>query len=224
MTLPKIKVAAVHAGPVFLDRAATRREALHWGAIGFAMIAVMLALPLLLFAVLSKLKLGFWIWSYYVPYEELWQAFGSGDLRRIYEAPLLAVNVTSGFVIANMFTYKLGHTAVSILVAVLVVLLLRRQVAQPACATRGAVISLGGATGGVFAATAASASAALSGCCGSAMAGGLVALAGLGAVAGAATADVAAWIQPALAVALGAWLWVDRRKLPAVVTPSPTTR
>lgn len=201
-----------------------RREALRWGAIGFATIAVMLALPLLLFALLSKLKLGFWIWSYYVPHEELWQAFGSGDVRRIYEAPLLAVNVTSGFVIANMFTYRLGHTAVSILVSVLVVLLLRRQLARSACATRGAALALGGATGGVFAVTAASASAALSGCCGSAMAGGMVALAGLGAVAGAATADIAAWTQPVLAVALGAWLWAGRRKVLAAVRPAPATR
>jgi hypothetical protein len=203
--------------------AAPQREALRWGAIGIAMIATMLALPLLLFALVSKIKLGFWIWSYYIPYEELWQAFGSADLRRIYEAPLLAVNVTSGFVIANMFTYRLGHTVVSILVAVLVVLLLRRQLAQGGCATRGAAISLGGATGGVFAVTAASASAALSGCCGSAMAGGMVALAGLGAVAGATTADIAAWVQPALAVALATWLWLPgqrQERAPSAAAPA----
>ena len=83
MAVPRFKLAA---GPPMAGArviaAAGRRQALGWGAIGIAMAAVMLALPLLLFALLSKLKLGFWIWSYYVPYEELWQALASGTRAR----------------------------------------------------------------------------------------------------------------------------------------------
>src|SRR5882672_2290045 len=128
-----------------------------WSVAAVTAAAAMLALPLALFAALSYWKLGFVSWSYYLPYEQFGQDFGSGDPGKLYRAPLLAINVTSGFVIANMFTYTLGHTAATLMLVALVLgylgLALRRA--------RECVAPVGGATAGVFMATAASSSAAL---------------------------------------------------------------
>jgi hypothetical protein len=192
--------------------------AFRWTLAGTALAVVMLALPLLLFAALSYWKLGFVNWSYYVPYEEFGQGLASGALRKLYYAPLIAVNVTSGFIIANMFTYTLGHTLVTLLLTVLVLAYhgsaLRRA---RACAARVSATPAGGAAAGVFAATAASSSAALTGCCGAGMAGGLVALAGFGTATGAWAADAATIAQALLVAALGAALihaWQRERQAP----------
>jgi hypothetical protein len=178
-----------------------------------AAAAAMLALPLVLFAVLSYWKLGFVSLSYYVPYEQFGQDLASGDVGRLYRAPLVAINVTSGFVIANMFTYTFGHTAATLLLVALVVLHVAAALRRAReCAMRMPAAPLGGATAGVFAATAASSSAALTGCCGAGMAGGIVALAGLGSAAGVWMADAATYGQALLVAGLGAtWLVAQRR-------------
>jgi hypothetical protein len=156
-------------------------------------------------------------WSYYVPYEEFWQGLASAKLGKIYYAPLVAVNVTSGFVIANMFTYTLGHTLVTLALVTLVMaylgLALRRA---RACAATVSATPVGGATAGVFTATAASSSAALTGCCGAGMAGGIVALAGLGSATGAWMSDLATWAQFLLVVGLGIALVISFRRKPNV--------
>lgn len=182
--------------------------AFRWTLGGAALTTMMLALPLLIFAALSYWKLGFVNWSYYVPYEEFGQGLASGLLRKIYYAPLIAVNVTSGFVIANMFTYTLGHTLVTLLLTVLVLAYFGSALRRArACAARVSTTPAGGAAAGVFAATAASSSAALTGCCGAGMAGGLVALAGFGTATGAWAADAATIAQALLVAALGAALF-----------------
>ena len=79
-------------------------SSIRWGAFGAALLLLMLALPLALFALVSYFKLGFMSLSWYVPYEEFGQSLASGELHRIYYAPLAAINTTSGFVIATMFT------------------------------------------------------------------------------------------------------------------------
>ncbi len=190
-----------------------RSAAFRWTAGGVALVAVMLVLPLLLFAGLSYWKLGFLNWSYYVPYEEFGQSLAAGDLRKIYYAPLIAINVTSGFVIANMFTYTLGHTLVTLLLVALVLLYVAGALRRArACAGRVSATPAGGAAAaGVFAATAASSSAALTGCCGAGMAGGLVALAGFGSVVGAWAADAASYAQGLLVLGLGVALVRGRR-------------
>jgi hypothetical protein len=220
MSYSKVKGAATHVTPVFLDRggeimtALGQSAAFRWTAGGAALVAVMLVLPLLLFAGLSYWKLGFLHWSYYVPYEEFGQNLAAGDLRKIYYAPLIAVNVTSGFVIANMFTYTLGHTLVTLLLVALVLLYVAAALRRArVCAARVSATPAGGAAAaGVFAATAASSSAALTGCCGVGMAGGLVALAGFGSVAGAWAADAASYAQGLLVLGLGVALIRGRRK------------
>jgi hypothetical protein len=177
-------------------------------------VALLLALPLALFALVSYWKLGFFNFSYYVPYEAFWQNLSSGSAGRIYNAPLVAINVTSGFLIANMFTYTLGHTLTSTVLAVLVVwhveLALKR--ARECDSVRVPAASVGGATAGVFAATAASSSAALTGCCGAGMTGGIVALAGLGSAAGAWMSEVATWAQFLLVVGLAVALVLALRR------------
>lgn len=200
-----------------------RSAALRWTTGGTALLAVMVVLPLLLFAWLSHWKLGFLNWSYYVPYEELRQSLAAGDLRKLYYAPLIAVNVTSGFVIANMFTYTLGHTVVTLLLVALVLLYVAAALRRSrACASsRASAAPAGGAAAaGVFAATAASSSAALTGCCGAGMAGGMVALAGFGSVAGAWAADAAGYGQALLVVGLSVAL--VRGRLRERGAPTPT--
>jgi hypothetical protein len=184
----------------------------RWLAAGMALLVLMLGLPLLLFAWLSYWKLGFVSWSYYVPYEEFWQGLASAKLGKIYYAPLVAVNVTSGFVTANMFTYTLGHTLVTLALVALVMAYLAaalRRSRQCAAAVRAPA---GGATAGVFTATAASSSAALTGCCGAGMTGGIVALAGLGSATGAWMSDAATWAQFLLVVGLAVALAITFRR------------
>jgi hypothetical protein len=177
------------------------------------LLTLMLALPLVLFALVSYHKLGFMNLSWYVPYEEFGQCLASGELGRIYNAPLAAINTTSGFLIATMFTYTLGHTLVSIVLTVLVFLHIRLLARRTACQPRGLTASVGGATAGVFATTAAASSTALTGCCASGMAGGMIALAGAGSITGAWVSDAATYAQALLVVGLAvAFLIVNRRE------------
>ena len=190
-----------------------------WVTASTTLLVVMLALPLLLFAGLSYWKLGYVSWSYYVPYEEFWQGLWTSELRKIYYAPLLAVNVTSGFFIANMFTYTLGHTLVTALLVVLVLLHVAaglrraRQYHAPVSAA-----TVGCATAGVFMATAASSSAALTGCHGAGTGGGIIALTGLGSVAGAWMSDAATVAQFLLVVGLAVLLVITTRRERRVAT------
>jgi hypothetical protein len=188
----------------------------RWLAAGTALLVLMLGLPLLLFAWLSYWKLGFVSWSYYVPYEEFWQGLASAKVGKIYYAPLVAVNVTSGFVIANMFTYTLGHTLVTVALVTLVMAYLALVLRRARECTTAVGAPVGGATAGVFTATAASSSAALTGCCGAGMAGGIVALAGLGSAAGAWMSDAATWAQFLLVVGLAVALVISSRRKPNV--------
>lgn len=197
-----------------------KRDALVWSSVGVALLALMLALPLLLFAWISYVKLDFVSWSYYVPYEEFFAAFASGSLHKIYDAPLAAVNVTSGFVIANMYTYTLGHTLATAVLAVLLVRFARSYSAMRSGA-RGTGATFGGTTSGVCMVTAASSSTALAGCCGAHI-GGMIALAGFGTIAGAWLNHVAIWAQLALIVLFGALLWRMRgaRRAPSDAVPA----
>jgi len=188
----------------------------RWSVLGAALLVLMLALPLALFALVSYLKLGFMSLSWYVPYEEFWQSLVSGDAGRIYHAPLAAINTTSGFVIATMFTYTLGHTLVSTVLAALVLLHIRLLVRRAVRQTRGLGASVGGAAAGVFATTAAASSTALTGCH-AGMAGGMIALAGAGSVAGAWLSDAATYAQALLVAGLAvAFLIANRRQRPGI--------
>lgn len=183
----------------------------RWSALGAALAVLMLALPLALFALVSYFKLGFVSLSWYVPYEEFGQSLASGDIGRIYNAPLAAINTTSGFLVATMFTYTLGHTLVSVILAVLVLLHIRLLARRTACQSRSVTASVGGATAGVFATTAAASSTALTGCCAAGMTGGMIALAGAGSIAGAWLSDAATYAQALLVVGLAvAFLVVNR--------------
>jgi len=183
-------------------------------AITCAVIALLLILPLALFTLFSWIKLSFVNFSYYVPYEEFWQSVTSWNPHKLYAAPLIAINITSGYTIANMFTYTLGHTLTSVILAVLVVwhvaLAIRR--ARGCRVPRIQATSIGGATVGAFAATAASSSAALTGCCGAGMAGGIIALAGFGSTIGAWMSEVGTWFQFALVLLLAVGLIAIKHK------------
>ena len=189
---------------------------IRWGALGAALLVLMLALPLALFALVSYFKLGFMSLSWYVPYEEFGQSLASGDIGRIYYAPLAAINTTSGFVVATMFTYTLGHTLVSSVLTALVLLHIRLLARRAVCPTRGLGASVGGAAAGVFATTAAASSTTLTGCH-PGMAGGMIALAGAGSVAGAWVSDAATYAQALLVAGLAvAFLIANRRQRPGI--------
>ncbi len=189
---------------------------IRWGALGAALLVLMLALPLAVFALVSYHKLGFMSLSWYVPYEEFAQSLASGDIGRIYSAPLAAINTTSGFVIATMFTYTLGHTLVSTVLAALVLLHIRLLARRAVWQSRGLGASVGGAIAGVFATTAAASSTALIGCH-AGMGGGMIALAGAGSVAGAWVSDAATYVQALLVAGLAvAFLIANRRQLPGI--------
>ncbi len=181
---------------------------LRWTACGAVLTAALLAAPLLLFAWLSHVKFGVLDWSYYVPYEEFRQRLVSAQPSAVYYAPLLAVNVTSGFIIANMFTYTLGHTLVTVVLVTLLLACLARV--HRRARARGARLSratVAGAMVGLLAITAASSSAALTGCHGAGgMGGGIIALAGLGSASGSWLSEVATWIQFLLLVNLAVML------------------
>lgn len=190
-----------------------RSKKIRWTVASGLLLAVMLAFPLLLFAWLSYVKLSFVSWSYYVPYEELRQGLASAEVRKIYYAPLLAVNVTSGFLIANMFTYTLGHTLVTLALVALMMacfaLAVRRARAR---ASRVSAAAASGAAACVSMTTAASSSAALTGCHGGGMGGGIIALSGLGSATGAWMSDAATWTQFLLVMGFAAALALASRK------------
>ena len=181
----------------------------RWAVVAAALAVALLALPLLLFTWLSYVRLGEMSFSYYVPYEELRQGLATGQLRAIYFAPLVAVNVTSGFIIANMFTYTLGHTVMTLVLVTLLLACLAR--ARRRARARGGRVSPGAvaaAVAGLVAVTAASSSAALTGCHGAGMGGGIIALVGLGSTTGAWLSDAATLAQLLLVANLGLALLV----------------
>jgi hypothetical protein len=198
-----------------------RASGARWVSLGAGLLLLVLALPLVLFSAVSYYKLGFTSLSWYVPYEEFGQSLASGDIGRIYNAPLAAINTTSGFVVATMFTYTLGHTLVSIVLAMLVWLHVRLLARRTACRSRQLSASVGGAAAGMFATTAAASSTALTGCCASSLAGGMLALAGAGSIAGAWLSDAATYAQALLVIGLGlAFLIASRRQRAIPLKPA----
>jgi hypothetical protein len=177
-------------------------------------------LPPVVYALLVWWKFGMLEVSWYVPYEELDLALRGGKLAELYGAPLWSANMTSGLITANMFTLTLGELVLSVLLGLLIGMnwaaAARLRAACPARTGQAMAVA---ATSGLASTLAASGTGIL-GCCGPALSGGMLALAGLSATTAQAIASVSPAMQGALiAVLTLSWAWL-RRRAPTVTVPA----
>ncbi len=127
--------------------------------------------------------------SYCLPYEELFGALRSADAEAIISAPILSVNMTSGELLANMYTLTVDQLVLSVALGIVLGLAMAAQLSlRKACA-------MGSAGGSGIAATLAASSTGILGCCGSALSGGVLALAGVSAATASQIAEISPWIQ-----------------------------
>lgn len=149
------------------------------------MILLVLVLPPAIFGALTHYRFDIFNPSYYVPYEEFWAAVTAGDVAALFNAPLLSVNMTSGDVLANMYSVTLGQYGLSIALGTAMGLAMAKQVYLLKVCSAGAVGGTAAATGSGLFATVAASSTGILGCCGSGLAGGVLTLLGIsGNVAG----------------------------------------
>ncbi len=127
--------------------------------------------------------------SYCLPYEELFGALRSADAEAIISAPILSVNMTSGELLANMYTLTVDQLVLSVALGIVLGLAMAAQLSlRKACA-------MGSAGGSGIAATLAASSTGILGCCGSALSGGVLALAGVSFTTASQIAEISPWIQ-----------------------------
>ena len=163
-----------------------------------SMVAAVLVLPLIMFALLAYRQFGLFNPSYYIPYEEMLDAFGSGYLHAVFDAPIISVNVTSGLLLSNMFSLSVGQLLLSVALGVIMGLTLDAQFSlRKVCKLKSVGGSAAAAGSGLVATLAASGTGIL-GCCGSGLTGGILALAGISSVTATQIAEVSPFIQVAL--------------------------
>lgn len=188
-----------------------------------AVVLLVLAVPPLLYALLVYWRFGYLKVSYYVPYEELFAAFRTGSPVEIFHAPLVSGNLTSGDLLANMFTLSAGQLVLSVALGVLMgLILVARRTLRAACpAGRGRAATAAGAS---LAATVGASGAGLFGCCGPGLSGGILALLGVSATTAHTIADVSPAAQTAVVAILGIGYVRLRRQLQGQGTPGLPTR
>ncbi len=184
-----------------------------------SMVAAVMVLPLVMYAFLAYRQFGLFNPSYFFPYEEMLDAFGSGDLHAIFDAPIISVNVTSGFLLSNMYALSVGQLLLSVVLGVFMGLTLDTQFSlRKVCELKSVRGSVAAAGSGLFATLAASGTGIL-GCCGSGLTGGILALAGVSSVTATQIAEVSPFIQVAL-IALFALAYLRfSRRLKTLATP-----
>jgi hypothetical protein len=179
------------------------------GAIVAGMIAATILLPVGIHGYLSWLKFDYFSLSSYIPHEAARAELASPTLAKIVSLPLVEMNMTSGHILANMYTLTLGQLVLSLTLGLVMGLVFAGQLSlRGQCATRGQPrAGVAAATGTGLLATIAAASTGLLGCCGgAALTGGVFALAGLSSATAAALAQASPIIQVALIVLFG-WLY-----------------
>jgi len=185
----------------------------------FSMVAVVLVLPLVMYAFLAYRQFGLFNPSYFIPYEEMLDAFRFGDLHAVFDAPIISVNVTSGLLLSNMFSLSIGQLLLSVGLGVAMGLTLDAQLSLRKVCELKSVRGSAAATGSGLAATLAASGTGILGCCGSGLTGGILALAGVSSVTASQIAEVSPFIQAALiALFVLAYLWFSRR-LKTLTTP-----
>jgi hypothetical protein len=183
------------------------------------MIVLTLVLPIAIYGVLSWHRFDYFSLSYYIPYEAMRAELAKPTLAKIVYLPLVEMNMTSGNMLANMYTLTLGQLVLSITLGLVMGLVLAGQLRlHGLCELRGRqnVSAAAGASAGLLA-TIAAASTGLLGCCGgSAFSGGIFALAGLSSAAAATLAKASPFIQIGL-ILLFAALYVRLRRRRAAI-------
>lgn len=164
----------------------------------FSMVAAVLVLPLVMYAFLAYRQFGLFNPSYFIPYEELLDAFGSGDLHAVFDAPIISVNVTSGLLLSNMFSLSVGQLLLSVALGSVMGLTLDAQLSLRKVCDLKSVGSSAAAAGSGLAATLAASSTGILGCCGSGLTGGILLLAGVSSVTASQIAEVSPFIQAGL--------------------------
>lgn len=150
------------------------------GIVVASTVLAVLALPPAVYAWLSYVKFGLLKPSYYVPYEALLQTLRTASLPDIWGASLLVVNMTSGQLLANLYTLTVGQLVLSLLLGIAIALNFSALLAlRRACNAGSHAGQAAGAAGTGLFATVAASSTGIFGCCGGAAAGGVLTLAGL---------------------------------------------
>jgi hypothetical protein len=170
-------------------------------AIVVGMIGATIVLPVATHGYLSWLKFDYFSLSSYIPHEAMRAELAKPTLAKIMSLPLVEMNMTSGHILANMYTLTLGQLAMSITLGLMMGLALAAQLSwRGLCATRGRQhVGAAAAAGTGLLATIAAASTGLLGCCGgAALTGGVFALAGLSSATAAVLAGASPFIQAVL--------------------------
>jgi hypothetical protein len=183
------------------------------------MIVLTLVLPVAIYGILSWYRFDSFSLSYFIPHEAMRAELAKPTLANIVSLPLVEMNMTSGAILANMYTLTLGQLVLSITLGLVMGLVLAGQLyLRGLCALRGqqSVGAAAGAGAGLLA-TIAAASTGLLGCCGgSAFTGGIFALAGLSSAAAATLAKASPFIQIGL-ILLFVALYARLRRRRAVI-------
>ena len=128
-----------------------------------------------------------------MPIEEVAQAFRAGNAVAIMMAPVMSINMTSGELLASMYSLTVGQLLLSILLGIVLALNILAHIdLRRICSVIKPHSAITAAGSGLFATVAAS-STGIMGCCGSSFAGGVLALAGIGATTANA---IAGWSTP----------------------------
>ena len=184
-----------------------------------SMVAAVMVLPLVMYAFLAYRQFGLFNPSYFFPYEEMLDAFGSGGLHAVFDAPIISVNVTSGFLLSNMFSLSVGQLLLSVALGAVMGLTLDAQLSLRKVCELKSVGGSAAAAGSGLAATLAASGTGILGCCGSGLTGGILALAGVSSVTATQIAEVSPFIQVAL-IALFALAYLRfSRRLKTLATP-----
>lgn len=164
-------------------------------------VVVVLILPPAMYAYLSYAKFGLFKPSFYVPHEALFSALRAGSVHDIWDASLVVVNMTSGLLLANMYTLTVGQLVLSITLGVFIGLNLAAHLAlRRRCPAPTRAAETAGATGTGLFATVAASSTGIVGCCNSALSGGVLTLAGLSYTTAIQIAGWSPYIQTGLIV------------------------
>jgi len=203
-----MRAAVQKTAPAVAPAAALPARAL-WVA---GMVALVLALPPLIYAVLAWRQAGFLDVTWFVPHEEMKGAFESGDIGLILLSSVISVNMTSGDILANMYQLTVEQLLLSAALGTAVGLTIDAQVRLSKACAPGAVGGSAAAAGSGLAATVAASSTGILGCCGSGLAGGVLALAGVTGATAAHIAEYSHFVQLALIAAFAlAYLRFARR-------------
>ena len=182
-----------------------------------AAVALALILPPLIYGFLVWLRFDFISLSSYVPHEELRQA--AQDPFALLAAPLWSANMTSGFLLSNMYSLTVGQFLLAVVMGLAIGMNFVAYLGTRRLCAAGSGSGAAAATGTGLLATLGASSTGIMGCCGSGLAGGVLTLAGVGAGSAAAIAEWSVPLQVLIVAGFAFnWLALRRRAARAVAS------